>query len=426
MNDLDIDWDEDLPADSEDEYQALVRALRRHQGFGLLFVQCTPAEGQRIVQRVEKELPQKKIATLTFTKDIPDGNLYREVKAFLAEREGTDVLFIQGLEHSLYAYEDTKRLLGWAEHEVLSYSWKGVPPVMVNLNQQRENFRDNLNTCLVFFVSPFVKKYLIRRAPDFFDWRSGVFELPVAQEELQTRSVQAYGDYNEYLTWTPAARTQKLAELHDLIAEPNQTPDQKAALFLEQGNVFTANQDYEEAIAAYDQALAIKPDKYEALNNKGNALGNLGRYEEAIAAYDQALFIKPDDHEVLYSKGIALRNLGRYEEAIAAYDHALAIKPDKYEALDNKGYALTLLKRFEEAEACFNQAITINPDHANAWYNKGVLYGLQGKVESAIDALKQAITLDPKYREMAKTDTDFDPIRHDPRFQTLLNSAEAN
>jgi Tfp pilus assembly protein PilF len=37
-------------------------------------------------------------------------------------------------------------------------------------------------------------------------------------------------------------------------------------------------------IAAYDAALAIKPDKHDALNNKGAALFKLGRYEAAIAA----------------------------------------------------------------------------------------------------------------------------------------------
>jgi Flp pilus assembly protein TadD len=53
----------------------------------------------------------------------------------------------------------------------------------------------------------------------------------------------------------------------------------------------------EEAIASYDKALEIKPDFHEAWNNRGIALGNLGRWEEAIASLDKALEIKPDLHE---------------------------------------------------------------------------------------------------------------------------------
>ncbi|KAM3110856.1 TPR end-of-group domain-containing protein [Phormidesmis sp. 146-33] len=34
-----------------------------------------------------------------------------------------------------------------------------------------------------------------------------------------------------------------------------------------------------------------------------------------------------------------------------------------------------------------------------------------------------SIALDPKYREMAKTDADFDGIREDDRFQALLDES---
>ncbi|MGG6294061.1 tetratricopeptide repeat protein [Leptolyngbya sp. AN02str] len=456
-----IDWDSDLPPEPEEEYQALQRAIRRNQGFGLLFVQCSPSMGAHIIGRLREDVPQKRMATLEFTETILDGNLYREVKAFLAQQSAVDVLFIQGLEHSLYAYEDTKRHLGWTEKEVRSYSWKGVPPVMVNLNQQRENFRDSFqNTCFVFLIPPFAKNYLIHRAPDFFDWRSGIFELPVDKADLQIRSLSAYGNYDEYLKLTPAERVQKLAELRNLIDDPNQTIDRKAGLLFEQGNVFAANKDYEEAIAAYDQALTLQPGDHEALNNKGSALFNLGRYEEAIAAYDQALAIQPDDHDALYNKGIALsdlgryeeaiaaydhalaiqpddhealnnkgialRNLGRYEEAIAAYDHALNIKPDKHEALINKGIALRNLGRYQEAIVAYDKALAINPAYGSPWYNKACCYGLQGKVEPAVEALSRAIELNSRYQEKAKTDSGFDAIRNDARFQALLIDSAQN
>jgi tetratricopeptide (TPR) repeat protein len=178
---------------------------------------------------------------------------------------------------------------------------------------------------------------------------------------------------------------------------------------------------YEEAIAAYDAALAIQPDDHEALNNKGVALRNLGRYEEAIAAFDAALAIQPDDHKALYNKGIALRNLGRHEEAIAAYDDALAIQPDDHGAWDNKGVSLRHLGHNEEALTCFNQALAINPGDENSFYNKACYYGLLHETKLALDNLQRAIQLAPdKYRTMAKTDPDFDPIRHDQRFRALV------
>ncbi|MEO0533153.1 MAG: tetratricopeptide repeat protein [Cyanobacteria bacterium P01_A01_bin.123] len=166
-----------------------------------------------------------------------------------------------------------------------------------------------------------------------------------------------------------------------------ETPEFMADLWVYKlGNSFHDAGFFEAEIAAYDAALAIKPDKHEALYNKGIALSNLGRYEEAIAAYDIALAIKPDKHEALNNKGIALSNLGRYEEAIAAYDIALAIKPDQHEALNNKACA----------------------------------YGLKCDIENSLKFLQEAIAKDPENRDMAKNDTDFVSIRADERFRALV------
>ncbi|MEG4939339.1 hypothetical protein QUA80_03800 [Microcoleus sp. F4-D5] len=42
-------------------------------------------------------------------------------------------------------------------------------------------------------------------------------------------------------------------------------------------------------------------------------------------------------------------------------------------------------------------------------------------MDQAIQNLQQAINLNPdKYREMAKTDSDFDSIRSHPQFQALI------
>ena len=94
------------------------------------------------------------------------------------------------------------------------------------------------------------------------------------------------------------------------------------------GNALKEQGKLEEAIEAYNKALAIKPDYAEAYNNMGNALKEQGKLEEAIEAYNKALAIKPDYAEAYYNMGNALKEQGKLEEAIEAYNKALAIKPD--------------------------------------------------------------------------------------------------
>ncbi|MCY7332124.1 MAG: tetratricopeptide repeat protein, partial [Pseudanabaena sp. CAN_BIN31] len=129
----------------------------------------------------------------------------------------------------------------------------------------------------------------------------------------------------------------KQAEQQANLLENRINPKAHSGVFFEIANAYIALDKYEEAIAAYDRALQIKPDFHEVWNNRGIALFNLGRNEEAIAAYDRALQIKPDFHEAWNNRGSALFNLGRNEEAIAAYDRALQIKPDFHEAWNNRG-----------------------------------------------------------------------------------------
>ncbi len=178
---------------------------------------------------------------------------------------------------------------------------------------------------------------------------------------------------------------------------------------------------YEEAIASWNKALEIQPDLDQAWNNLGVALDELGRHEEAITSYDENLKFKPDNYRAWYNRGVALGNLGRFEEAIASYDKALEIKPDYQEAWNNRGGALFNLGYLDEALASFDKALDFKPDDAKVFYNNALCYALQGNVEQALENLQQAINLSPeKYREMANTDSDFDSIREDERFQALI------
>ncbi|WP_226585312.1 tetratricopeptide repeat protein, partial [Microseira wollei] len=388
------DWDEDIPTDPESEYRALVRALKRTKGFGLLFVECSPAVGEELIGKVKQDVSQKKVEVLRLEKPID--NLY-ELVANLPQRDEINVLFVSGIEESLYEYEAVKREIGWKDEEIRGYSWKGVPHILIHLNQQRERFRDNFNICFVFLLRRFAINYFIHRAPDFFDWRSGLFKFPSEQELVAQASERLIleGDYEKYLDLTPKERYEKILEIQELLTEEHQTPDYKAKLLFERGTLLYVAKEYEASIASLDQALKIKPDLHQAWYNRGIALKNLGRLEEAIAAYDQALKIKPDLHQAWFFRGIALGNLGRLEEAIAAYDQALKIKPDLHEAWYNRGIALKNLGRFEEAIASYDQALKIKPDKDEAWNNRGNALDDLGRLEEAIASFDQALKFKP-------------------------------
>jgi tetratricopeptide (TPR) repeat protein len=395
-----IDWDEDLPpAEPEEEYLTLVRTLKRTDGFSLLFVECSPAEGERWIARVKTDIPQQKIEVLRLKESVYDFyNLIEE----LPNRDRINVLFVQGLEYSLYEYEQEKKELGWESKDIYSYSWRGVPPVLINLNQQRERFRDNFKICFVFLLPKFAIDYFIQRAPDFFDWRSSLFKLSMDGESLQAESIKACSERwkrEDYLSLTPEERKRELVRIKTLIDEDGQTSEQKTELFFEQALLYLSDEQYAKAIASFDKALEFKPDDPEAWYNRGIALGNLGRWEEAISSYDKALEFKPDYHHAWNNRGIALGNLGRWEEAISSCDKALEFKPDYHHAWYNRGYALGNLGRLEEAIASYDKALEIKPDKHKAWNNRGNALGNLGRWEEAIASFDKALEIKPDKHE---------------------------
>ena len=414
-----FDWDDELPPETEEEvYGALLRALRRKQGFGLFFVQCSKAQGEKAVADLRRDLPQQSIQELHLQGEVV--TLYDQI-ADRWQQQPFDVLVIEGLQASLYAYEDTKRFGGWSSDDIYNYSWKGVPKILNHLNQQREHLRDDFPVRFVFLVPPFVVDYFIQRAADFLDWRSGLFRFPRDPKEIAQDAERfvVEGGYKEYLTLTPQARIEKILEIKSL-QEICLECESKTKLLSELGLLFEAEQDYGNAIASYDKALEFKPGDDEVWNNRGSALSNLGRYEEAIASYDKALEFRPGLHEAWYFRGRALSKLERKEEEIASYNKVLDIKPDDDETWYFRGIALYVLGRYEEALISYDEALQIQPAYANTYYNKACCYGLQKNVDLAIETLQHAITLNSKYLEYAKTDSDFDGIRDDDRFQALL------
>ncbi|NJL47075.1 MAG: tetratricopeptide repeat protein [Leptolyngbyaceae cyanobacterium SM2_5_2] len=178
-------------------------------------------------------------------------------------------------------------------------------------------------------------------------------------------------------------------------------------------------QRYALALQTNRRLTQIRPKEAVVWFNQGWLLNELGHKTKAIACYDAALAIQPDYHEALTNKGAALSALGQHEAAIACFDAALAIQPDDHHALDNRGYALTKAGCYSEAISSFDQAIKLNLSYANAIYNKAYCLSLMGDLIGAFAHLRQSFEIDPQYRDLAKTDTDFDPIRHDERFRAL-------
>jgi tetratricopeptide (TPR) repeat protein len=181
------------------------------------------------------------------------------------------------------------------------------------------------------------------------------------------------------------------------ISKSNSWTAQDANFWIEQGNALSRLGRYEEAVDSFDQALALRPDDYEALLNRGADLNELGRYEEALASFHQAIQLQPEFHLTWYNQGIVQKRLGSYKEAVASFDQAIQLQPEFHLTWYNQGIVQSLLGNYEEAITSFDQAVKLQPNFYDAWNSRGNALRDLERYEEAVTSYDRGLQLQPNF-----------------------------
>ncbi len=165
------------------------------------------------------------------------------------------------------------------------------------------------------------------------------------------------------------------------------------------GNALLAEGRIEEALAAFRQALELKPDYAEAHNNYGMALAKKGESEEALREFKEALRLKPKLARAHNNLGIALGKRGQLIESEAEFREALRLDPSFADAHYNLGLALDEAGDLAGAEREYRSALRSDPYHARARSALGSLLLRLGKLREAGEEFHAALGLDPTVAE---------------------------
>ncbi|MBW4497639.1 MAG: serine protease [Oscillatoria princeps RMCB-10] len=154
------------------------------------------------------------------------------------------------------------------------------------------------------------------------------------------------------------------------------------------------DEKYQEALGSFERATQLKPDLYEAWRERGNALYFLKRYPEALASYDKAIAINDKDSLLYMLRGELLYKLKRYPEARDVYSRAIQLKPHPF-AYKSRGFLRSALGDEKGAIADYTKAIELKPDLAETYINRGVSRSALGDKQGAITDYNKAIELKP-------------------------------
>lgn len=149
----------------------------------------------------------------------------------------------------------------------------------------------------------------------------------------------------------------------------------------------------------FRRALAVTPDNPVARDNLGNALLEQNQVDEAMNQYLQAISLDPAFPEPHYNLALALVNKGQTDDAIAQFREVIRLKPDSPQAFFNLGVALKAKGQFDDATAAYREAVRLAPDNADARYSFGTLLGMKGQLADAALQFRAAIRLKPDFAE---------------------------
>ncbi len=154
--------------------------------------------------------------------------------------------------------------------------------------------------------------------------------------------------------------------------------------------------DFARALETAEQSASLNADDPESKILLGNIYFETGKYDEAIAAYREALDRTPDNARVLYNLGSALMQKGDEFAAMEYFKKAGAadrIGEVAHKAYSRLGVIYMERKDFAEAEKYLKEAASIRPNDALDRYNLGIAYLRQKKTAEAMEELSRAESL---------------------------------
>jgi tetratricopeptide (TPR) repeat protein len=139
-------------------------------------------------------------------------------------------------------------------------------------------------------------------------------------------------------------------------------------LLTELGKLYLENNKTNEAVNAFERAVKLKNDYWEASVGLAKTYDSLGQADKALIILEDIISREPQA-EVIYESGRLYYNQGKLEKAIER----------------------------------FNQAVAARPDYANAIYSLGLAYQKQGDKARAREQFDKILELSPGNEAVKKT-----------------------
>lgn len=193
----------------------------------------------------------------------------------------------------------------------------------------------------------------------------------------------------------PAMADQKFNEVLELKPDATEALVGKARISYQKRDMVAADK-------LLERALSTDPDFVDAWNLKGELLLRTeGKQQEAAAAFQKALDMKPDSGPARLGLATALIARGENEKALAEVNQVLGKYPNSHLGYYIKALALYQQERLKPAQASVQKALNYNPAHLPSQVLAGTIAYQQGEMNQAEQHLRTYWNQAPRDRRVA-------------------------
>lgn len=194
------------------------------------------------------------------------------------------------------------------------------------------------------------------------------------------------------------------------------------------GHVLALQKRHDEAATEFETAIRLDSQLYEAYFFYARCLFMRGDLQKSALLYEKASAVQPEDYKAPILVSSIYERLGESQAAriatlrgLQTVERHIELNPDDQRALALGANVQLQIGSRERALEWARRAMTLNPGSSTVYYNLACFYVRAGEVDKALECLKKRIEGGALPREWIDNDSDFDPIRDDPRFQALIS-----
>jgi len=219
----------------------------------------------------------------------------------------------------------------------------------------------------------------------------------------------------------PEAALPLLEEAHDLVITSEE-------VLSELGKTYRLLERYEAAAEVYGKLLK-GGDAVEILVPLAQCLEALGRTDQALQAYERALALRPDDLGIRIAECVLLSQSGHFEEAVQGLTNLAARHPDSCETALALARIYTGREMFPKARSILLSLTRQHPERPDVWAELADVCWRSRDFDAAESAYRKALALDPncvqahvRLGDLARMSGDFRSAEERYRTAETLNA----